>query len=50
MFILKTNRADLEGKKLIFFEIGLVVSLLLVYLAFNIKTSNWNQAEEYILA
>jgi protein TonB len=38
MISYKTPRADLETKKGLFFEIGLVVSLLLVYFAFQIKT------------
>lgn len=38
MISYKTPRADLEIKKGLFFEIGLVVSLLLVYFAFQIKT------------
>jgi periplasmic protein TonB len=38
MISYKTPQADLEGKKGLFFEIGLVVSLLLVFLAFQIRT------------
>jgi len=40
MEALKTSRADLENKKSIFGEIGLLISLLIVFLAFNWKTSD----------
>jgi periplasmic protein TonB len=38
MISYKTPQADLEGKKSLFFEIGLILSLLAVLLAFQIKT------------
>ncbi len=38
MISYKTPQADLEAKKGLFFEIGLAISLLLVFLAFQIKT------------
>lgn len=34
----KTSKGDLESKKAIFFEIGLVFALLLIYIAFNAKS------------
>jgi protein TonB len=34
----KTDRADLENKKNIFLQIGLVIALLFVLLAFNYKS------------
>ena len=34
----KTSKGDLESKKAIFFEIGLVFALLLIYIAFNSKS------------
>ena len=34
----KTPKADLEGKKAIFFEIGLVIALALVFFSFNYKS------------
>ncbi|MDP3463387.1 MAG: energy transducer TonB [Bacteroidales bacterium] len=40
MISYKTPQADLEIKKGLFFEIGLVISLLLVYLVFELKTPN----------
>ncbi len=40
MEIKKSEKANLENKKLLFVEIGLVISLLLTYLAFN-----WTQKE-----
>lgn len=35
---LKTVKADLENKKMIFREIGLIIALILVFLAFSLKT------------
>ncbi len=35
---LKTSAADLENKKFIFREIGLIIALLIVFFAFNLKT------------
>ena len=40
MEIKKTEKANLENKKLLFTEIGLIVSLLIVFIAFE-----WTQAE-----
>ena len=39
MEIKKTPKADLENKKLLFREIGLIITLLLVFFAFEWKTS-----------
>jgi protein TonB len=36
----KTNRADLEGKRMIFLEIGLIVTLSLILMALQWKTSD----------
>ncbi len=46
----KTPKADLEGKKSIFLQVGLVISLALVFLAFEWKKydksdSDWDQME-----
>lgn len=46
----KTPKADLEGKKSIFLQVGLVISLALVFLAFEWKRydkseSDWDQME-----
>jgi protein TonB len=38
MEIKKTPKADLENKKTVFFEIGLIVSLLVVFAAFEYKS------------
>ena len=38
MKLLKTPRADLEGKKFIFREIGLIIALLVAFFAFSLKT------------
>lgn len=43
MEIKKTAKADLEGKKALFLEIGLIVSMLLVILMFG-----WSQKEKVI--
>lgn len=40
MISYKTPQADLEIKKGLFFEIGLVITLILVYLVFQVKTPN----------
>lgn len=40
MEIKKTPKADLEGKKAIFFEIGLVLALAVLLCAFNWKTNS----------
>ena len=40
MEIKKTEKANLENKKLLFVEIGLIISLLIVFIAFE-----WTQAE-----
>ena len=40
MEIKKTEKANLENKKLLFTEIGLIISLLIVFIAFE-----WTQAE-----
>ena len=42
---LKTSGANLENKKFIFREIGLIVALLIVFLAFNLKTPSKKAAE-----
>jgi len=38
MELLKSPGADLENKKFIFWEIGLIITLLIVFLAFGLKT------------
>lgn len=38
MITYKTSQADLESKKGLFFEIGMIITLTLVYLVFQIKT------------
>jgi len=38
MELLKTPGADLEGKKFIFREIGLIIALLVAFFAFSLKT------------
>ena len=40
MLSIKTSRADLERKKIIFAEIGLILVLIMVYLVFNIRTES----------
>jgi len=35
---IKSHKADLENKKFIFGEIGLIITLILLFLAFNIKS------------
>ena len=47
MEIKKTPKADLEGKKAIFFEIGLVLALAVLLCAFNWKT-NSNVEEGFV--
>jgi periplasmic protein TonB len=44
METLKSVKADLENKKIIFREIGLIIALLLVFLAFSIKTPDKQNA------
>lgn len=39
MEAIKSVKADLENKKFFFREIGLIVTLILIFLAFNIKTT-----------
>ena len=39
METIKSVKADLENKKFFFREIGLIVALVAVFLAFNIKTA-----------
>jgi protein TonB len=41
----KTHRADLENKKVIFAEVGLILTLLLVYLLFNMKFQSAGKAD-----
>jgi len=43
----KTEKADLENKRLIFRELGLIIALGLVLLAFSLKTYDKTQAELY---
>lgn len=38
METIKSHKADLENKKFIFREIGLIITLMLVFLVFNLKT------------
>jgi protein TonB len=38
METIKSHNADLENKKFIFREIGLIIALMLVFLAFNLKS------------
>jgi periplasmic protein TonB len=40
MISYKTPQADLESKKGLFFEIGMVVTLIIVYAAFQLQTPN----------
>lgn len=40
MEALKSVKADLENKKMIFREIGLIAALVVVFFAFNVKTAN----------
>lgn len=40
MISYKSSQADLESKKSLFFEIGLILSLLVVFLVFQIKRPN----------
>jgi len=40
MISYKTPQADLENKKGLFFEIGMVVTLIIVYAAFQLQTPN----------
>ena len=42
---LKTSAADLESKKFIFREIGLIIALLIVFFAFSLKTPSKKVAE-----
>ena len=42
---LKTSAADLENKKFIFREIGLIIALLIVFFAFSLKTPSKKVAE-----
>jgi len=53
MEVKKTQRANLENKRLLFVEIGLVISLLVVYGAFEYKTKEKKasvlEAEEQIV-
>jgi len=42
---LKTSRADLENKKSIFWEIGLILALIIVLLAFEWKSSEKNYTD-----
>jgi protein TonB len=45
---IKTNKADLEQKKIIFLEIGIIISLLIVYFTLNIKLgSRENLTDEF---
>lgn len=46
MELKKSPKADLEGRKGIFLEIGLVVSLVLALVAFNVKSYD-TEVEEY---
>lgn len=43
----KTDRADLENKRFIFLEIGMIVSLSIALLAFSWKTADRNQGLNY---
>ena len=45
METLKSPGADLENKKFIFREIGLIIALLIVFLAFSLKTPIRDSAE-----
>ncbi len=45
MEIRKNPKVDLESKKSIFFEIGLVISLLIVFAAFNMKSYEKREIE-----
>lgn len=38
METIKSHKADLENKKFIFREIGLIIALMLVFIAFNLKS------------
>jgi len=38
MEVTKTQKADLENKKVLFFQIGLIFALLVVFLAFEYKS------------
>ena len=42
METIKFSKADLEGKRTIFFEIGLIISLIVVYFIFSIKVGPKN--------
>ena len=44
MEIKKSEKANLENKKLLFVEIGLIISLLIVYIAFEWTTAETNTA------
>lgn len=44
METIKSVKADLERKKVIFREIGLIAALIIVFLAFNIKTTTRNSS------
>lgn len=42
METIKSNKADLENKKFIFREIGLIIALIIIFLAFNLKSHDRN--------
>ena len=42
METIKINKADLEGKRTIFFEIGLIIALIAVYFVFSLKVGTHN--------
>ena len=39
---IKSNKADLENKKFIFREIGLIIALIIIFFAFNLKSHDRN--------
>lgn len=43
----KSKKADLEGKRFIFLELGMILSLGIVLFAFNVKTYDKSQTEGY---
>jgi protein TonB len=47
MFAIKTEKANLENKRFIFLEIGLIIALGLVLLAFSWKSSDKSISEVY---
>ena len=44
MEIKKSEKANLENKKLLFLEVGLILSLLIVYIAFEWTSTETNTA------